>query len=97
MSLKAYKTPWKIRPIVYCAGTLMNYVSRWLDHQFQKLKPLIATYIRTATTCWTCCARLDHSRRTPDFSSLMRTRCTQTSTLPTQSKSLARGWTTLTS
>ncbi|KAL7547896.1 hypothetical protein ACHAWF_011167 [Thalassiosira exigua] len=24
MSLKAHKTPWKIRPVVYCAGTMLN-------------------------------------------------------------------------
>lgn len=46
MSLKAHKSPWKMRPIVCCAGTLMNHLSRWLDHQLQKLKPLIPTYIR---------------------------------------------------
>ena len=46
MSLKAHKNPWKMRPIVCCVGTFMNCLSRWLDHHFQKLKPLIKTYIR---------------------------------------------------
>ena len=46
MSLKAHKTPWKMRPIVCCTGTLINYLSRWLDHQLQKLRPLIATYLK---------------------------------------------------
>lgn len=48
MSLKAHKhkQPWKMRPIVCCAGTLMNCMSRWLDHHLQKLKPFIPTYIK---------------------------------------------------
>jgi len=29
MSLKAHKTPWKMRPIVCCAGTALNNLSRW--------------------------------------------------------------------
>ena len=31
MSLRAHNTPWKIRPIVCCSGTLLNCLSRWLD------------------------------------------------------------------
>jgi hypothetical protein len=46
MSLKAHKTPWKMRPIVCCAGTFMNNLSRWLDYHLQKLKPLIPTYLK---------------------------------------------------
>ena len=46
MSLKAHKTPWKMRPIVCCVGTFMNCLSCWLDYWFQKLKHLIPTYIR---------------------------------------------------
>lgn len=46
MSLKAHKTPWKMRPIVACVGTFMNYLSCWLDYHLQKLKPLIKTYIK---------------------------------------------------
>ncbi|KAL7553244.1 hypothetical protein ACHAWF_016503 [Thalassiosira exigua] len=32
MSLKAHKTPWKMRPIVCCAGTMLNYLSGRLDY-----------------------------------------------------------------
>jgi hypothetical protein len=46
MSLKAHKTPWKMRPIVCCAGTFMNNLSCWLDYWLQKLKPFIPTYIK---------------------------------------------------
>jgi len=49
MSLKAHKTPWKMRPIVCCAGTALNNLSRWLDYWLQKLKPFIPTYIRDST------------------------------------------------
>ena len=46
MSLKAHKSPWKMRPIVCCAGTMLNNLSRWLDYWLQKTKPFIATYIK---------------------------------------------------
>jgi len=49
MSLKAHKTPWKMRPIVCCAGTFINCLSRWLDHWFQKLRHLIPTYIKDSS------------------------------------------------
>ena len=46
MSLKAHKNPWKMRPIVCCAGTMLNMLSRWLDYWLQQTKPFIATYIK---------------------------------------------------
>jgi len=46
MSLKAHKTPWKMRPIVCCAGTFINCLSRWLDYWLQKCKPFITTYLK---------------------------------------------------
>jgi len=46
MSLKAHKTPWKMRPIVCCAGTMLNNLSRWLDFWLQKTKPFIPTYLK---------------------------------------------------
>jgi len=46
MSLKAHKTPWKMRPIMCCAGTMLNNLSRWLDTWLQKLRPLILSYIK---------------------------------------------------
>ena len=46
MSLKAHKNPWKMRPIVCCVGTSLNGLSVWLDYWFQKLVPLIPTYLR---------------------------------------------------
>ncbi len=45
MSLKAHKNPWKMQPIVCCAGTFLNNLSCWLDYWLQKLKPLVPTYI----------------------------------------------------
>ncbi|KAL7549884.1 hypothetical protein ACHAWF_013203 [Thalassiosira exigua] len=46
MSLKAHRNLWKTRPIVCRVGTLLNHIGRWLEHQFQKLKALITTYIK---------------------------------------------------
>ncbi len=49
MTLKAHKSPWKMRPIVCCAGTSLNYMSKWLDFWLQKLKPQVKTYIRDSS------------------------------------------------
>jgi len=46
MSLKAHKTPWKIRPIVCCSGTFINCLSRWLDYWLQQCKPFVTTYLK---------------------------------------------------
>ena len=46
MTIKVHKKPPKMRPIVCCAGTRLNYLSKWLDYQFQRLKPFIPSYIR---------------------------------------------------
>ena len=46
MIMKVHKDPWKMRPIVCCAGTLMNDWSRWLDYQLQKLKHFVPTYLK---------------------------------------------------
>ncbi|KAL7545009.1 hypothetical protein ACHAWF_008382 [Thalassiosira exigua] len=48
MSLKAHKTPWKMRPIVCCVSTFMNDLSCWLNYWLQKLKPFVASYIRNS-------------------------------------------------
>ena len=46
MTAKVHKNPWKTRPIVCCAGTVMNDWSKWLDYWLQKLKPSIPTYVK---------------------------------------------------
>ena len=46
MTIKVHKNPPKMRPIVCCAGTRLNYLSKWLDYQLQRLKPFIPSYIR---------------------------------------------------
>ena len=38
-----------MRPIVCCCGTLLNHLSRWLDYWFQKLRPLIPSYIKNSS------------------------------------------------
>ena len=49
MLRRRHQNPWKMRPIVCCLGTLINYLSRWLNHWLQKLKPLLPTYIKNST------------------------------------------------
>ena len=46
MSLKANKVPFKMRPIVCCAGTMLNGLSKWLDYWLQKVKPLLPCYLK---------------------------------------------------
>ena len=46
MTAKVHKDPWKCRPIVCCAGTVINDVSKWLDYWLQKLKCHVPTYIK---------------------------------------------------
>ena len=46
MTSKVHKNPVKMRPVVCCAGTRMNHLSKWLDFQLQRLKPFVPTYLR---------------------------------------------------
>jgi len=50
MSLKAHKSPWKMRPIVCCVGTFMNCLSRWVDYWLQQLTPHVGTYLKDSHT-----------------------------------------------
>ena len=46
MTAKVHKTPYKMRPIVCCAGTFMNCWSKWLDYWLQKIKSKVPTYVK---------------------------------------------------
>ena len=46
MTAKVHKIPWKLRPIVCCAGTTMNGWSKWLDYWLQKLKASVPSYVK---------------------------------------------------
>ena len=46
MTAKVHKSPWKMRPIVCCVGTLMNDWSRWLDYWLKQLKCHVPTYVK---------------------------------------------------
>ena len=48
LTIKVHKHPWKTRPIVCCAGTMLNGFSRWIDYWLQQLKPLIPTFIKNS-------------------------------------------------
>ncbi|KAL7527930.1 hypothetical protein ACHAWF_002366 [Thalassiosira exigua] len=50
MSLKAHKTPYKMRPIICCADTYANFLSKWIDYWLQKLKCFVLTYIKNSTS-----------------------------------------------
>ena len=44
--MQSTQVPVKCRPIVCCAGTVINDVSKWLDYWLQKLKHLVPTYVK---------------------------------------------------
>jgi hypothetical protein len=48
LTIKVHKQPWKTRPIVCCAGTMLNGFSRWIDYWLQRLKPLIPSFIKNS-------------------------------------------------
>ena len=97
MSLKAHKTPYKMRPIVCCVGAFMNLLSKWLDFWLQKLKPFIPTYIKDSTNLLDLLDKL--GPLPPDHPMLVSlqpapTQCTLTLTQTTPSRSLVSGSTT---
>jgi len=65
MTIKVHKKPWKTRPIVCCVGTLGNYLSRWLDYWFQKLRPLVSSYIKNSAQLLAKLKRLQRRGRLP--------------------------------
>ena len=65
MTPKVHKNPWKMRPIVCCCGTLLNYLSRWLDYWFQKLRPLIPSYIKDSSQLLSRLRDLQQNGRLP--------------------------------
>ena len=46
MTAKVHKSPWKMRPIVCCAGTWMNDWSKWLDYQLRHLKCHVSSFVQ---------------------------------------------------
>ena len=65
MTIKVHKKPWKTRPIVCCVGTLGNYLSRWLDYWFQKLRPFVSSYIKNSAQLLAKLKRLQRRGRLP--------------------------------
>jgi hypothetical protein len=43
---KVHKSPWKTRPVVSCAGSLLAAVSTWLDFHLQKLRKFLPSFIK---------------------------------------------------
>ena len=48
LTIKVHKDPWKTRPVVCCAGTLLNQLSKWLDFWLQKLRSFVPSYIKNS-------------------------------------------------
>ena len=46
MTIKIHKNPFKFRPIVSCAGTAMNDLSKVVDYYLRMLLPNIKSYLR---------------------------------------------------
>jgi hypothetical protein len=49
LTIKVHKNPWATRPVVCCAGTMLNSVSRWIDYWLQKIKHLVPSYIKNSS------------------------------------------------
>ena len=47
--IKIHKTPYKIRPVVSCCGSLLATVSTWLDFHLQSLRPFLPAFIKDST------------------------------------------------
>eukprot|EP00957_Ditylum_brightwellii_P152491 11607403-Ditylum_brightwellii.AAC.1 len=43
---KVHKIPWKTRPVVSCAGSLITVVLTWLDFHLQKLRKVLPSFIK---------------------------------------------------
>ena len=46
MTLKIHKNPFKFHPIVSCAGTLMDDLSKVVDYYLRMLLPHIKSYLK---------------------------------------------------
>ena len=46
MTIKIHKDPFNFRPIVSCAGTAMNNLSKVVDHYLRMLLPHVKSHLR---------------------------------------------------
>ena len=44
--VKIHKSPWTLRPVVSCVGSLNAFVSSWIDYHLQTIKKTIPSYIK---------------------------------------------------
>ena len=44
--VKIHKSPWKLRPVVSCCGSLLAKISSWIDYHLQSIRHTIPSYIK---------------------------------------------------
>ena len=44
--VKIHKSPWKLRPVVSCCGSLLAKISSWIDYHLQSIRTNIPSYIK---------------------------------------------------
>ena len=44
--VKIHKTPWTLRPVVSCCGSLLATVSTWIDFHLQKIRHNLPVFIK---------------------------------------------------
>ena len=44
--VKVHKTPWQLRPVVSCCGSLLARVSSWVDYHLQSIRYTIPSFIK---------------------------------------------------
>ena len=49
ITAKMNNTPWTTRPAVVTSGTMMEGISKWLDHCLQKLRHQVPTYMKDSS------------------------------------------------
>ena len=47
-TIKIHKTPWKLRPIISCSGSLLYALGIWVDRQLQKVASKQRSYFKSA-------------------------------------------------
>ena len=57
--VKIHKSPWKLRPVVSCVGSLNAFVSSWIDFHLQSLKQTIPSYVKDSNDLQSMLENLD--------------------------------------
>ena len=66
---KIHKTPWTLRPVVSCCGSLLAAISTWIDFHLQKLRPHLPAFIQDSQSFQTNLSTIKIPRNAQMFTS----------------------------